>query len=190
MATGEGISDLSPVSLFHRNERMGLGARNRERVRFSRRGLAYSGWRLLENLLQKKFLQFFTPWTGASLSNLQGFGKFIMPLPMASSMPAPHLGLRAAIIFTAATGEIVGAVNRNIWRKNHVAYGNTGVTAHIATRCPAIRIGLAQALKKPIGEPESARTSTCRWKRMRDRAAKSRCQFPTIGAMVWVSIPL
>jgi hypothetical protein len=87
-----------------------------------------------------KFLQFSTPWTGLLLANLQGFGKFVIPLPVAASLSAPHLGPRAAIIFTAAAGEIVGAVNRNIRKKNHVACGSTEVTAHIATRCPATRM--------------------------------------------------
>jgi hypothetical protein len=143
----------------------------------------------MRNRAAKSRSQFSAVRARNPLSNLRGAGKFVIPLPVASSLSAPHLGLRAAIIFTAAAGEIVGAVNRSIRRKNLAACGNTGVTAHIATRCPAIRIGWAQALKKPVGEPESATTSTCRWKRMGNRAAKGRSQFPAIGAKVWVSIP-
>jgi hypothetical protein len=39
--------------------------------------LGLFGAEIVGNLLQKRFLQFSTPWAGVSISNFQGFGKFV-----------------------------------------------------------------------------------------------------------------
>ena len=93
----------------------GIGHKLLDDRAFERRdfGLTAKGIQV-ETRLQKFASNFLRLGGRNPFSNLQGFGKFVIPLPAASSLSAPHLGLRAAIIFTAAAGEIAGAVNRNI----------------------------------------------------------------------------